>query len=55
MEDIALCEALQIIVDIMLQTMQEQFRLTDDQLTEFVSKFYDRLPVSYQHALRYAA
>ena len=55
MEDIALCEALQIIVDIMLQTMQEQFGLTDDQLTEFVSKFYDRLPVSYQHALRYAA
>lgn len=55
MEDIALCEALQIIVDIMLQTMQEQFRLTDDQLTEFVSKFYDRLPVRYQHALRYAA
>ena len=55
MEDIALGEALQIIVDIMLQTMQEQFGLTDDQLAEFVSKFYDRLPISYQHALRYAA
>ena len=55
MEDIALGEALQIIVDIMLQTMQEQFGFTDNQLTEFVSKFYNRLPVSYQHALRYAA
>jgi len=55
MEDIALCEALLIIVEIMLQTMQEQIGLTDDQLTEFVSKFYERLPVSYQHVLRYVA
>ena len=53
--DIAFADALQIIVDIMLQTMQEHFGLTDDQLAEFVRGFHDRLPISYQHALRLAA
>ena len=55
LEDIALGEALQIIVDIMLQTMQEHFGLTDEQLADFISVFYNRLPLSYQHALRYVA
>ena len=53
--DIAFADALQIIVDIMLQTMQEHFGLTDDQLTEFLKEFHDRLQISYQHALRLTA
>ena len=53
--DIAFADALQIIVDILLQTMQEHFGLIDDQLSEFVNVFFDRLPVSYQHILRLAA
>ena len=53
--DIAFADSIQIIVDIMLQTLQEHFGLTDDQLAEFVKEFHDRLPISYQHALRLAA
>ena len=53
--DIAFADALQIIVDIMLQTVQDRFGLTDDQLADFVRDFYDRLPVSYQRVLRLAA
>lgn len=52
--DIAFADALQIVVDIMLQTMQEHFGLSDDQLADFVQDFYDRLPISYQHVLRLA-
>lgn len=53
--DIAFAETLQIIVDILLRTMQDRFGLTDDQLIDFVRDFYDRLPISYQHTLRLAA
>ena len=53
--DITFGHALQLIVDIMLQMIQERFGLSDDQLNEFMTQFIDRLPVSYQHALRLKA
>ena len=53
--DITFSHALQLVVDIMLQTMQEHFGLSDDQLREFMIKFYDRLPISYQKALQLSA
>ena len=52
---ITFSHALQLIVDIMLQTMQEHFGLSDDQLREFMIKFYDRLTISYQKALQLSA
>ena len=55
MTDITFGHALQLIVDIMLQMIQERFGLSDDQLDEFVSDFIGRLPISYQHALRLKA
>lgn len=53
--DITFGHALQLIVDLMLQMIQEHFSLSDDQLTEFMKDFYHRLPLSYQHALKYLA
>ena len=53
--DITFGHALQLIVDIMLQMIQERFGLSDDQLEEFVNEFVGRLPISYQHALRLKA
>jgi len=50
--DITFGQALQLIVDIMLQMIQERFGLSDDQLDQFVSDFVGRLPISYQHALQ---
>ncbi len=50
--DITFGHALQLIVDIMLQMIQERFGLSDDQLNEFMMVFFQRLPNSYQHALR---
>ena len=50
--DITFGHALQLIVDIMLQMIQERFGLSDAQLDEFVTSFIERLPISYQHALR---
>ena len=50
--DIAFGHALQLIVDIMLQMIQEHFGISEDQLNEFMNEFIDRLPTSYQHALR---
>ena len=50
--DITFGHALQLIVDIMLQMIQERFGLSDDQLDAFVADFIGRLPISYQHALR---
>ena len=44
--------ALQLIVDIMLQMVQQRHGLSDDQLDQFVVDFVGRLPVSYQHALQ---
>ena len=49
--DITFGHALQLIVDIMLQTIQKHFGLSDDQLNDFMLKFIDRLPISYRHAL----
>ena len=53
--DITFGHALQLIVDIMLQMIQERFGLSDDQLDQFLADFVDRLPVSYQHALQLKA
>ena len=53
--DITFGHALQLIVDIMLQMVQERFGLSDEQLEEFVNEFVGRLPISYQHALRLKA
>jgi len=50
--DIAFGHALQLIVDIMLQMIQEHFGISEDQLNEFMNEFIDRLLTSYQHALR---
>jgi hypothetical protein len=53
--DITFGHALQLIVEIMMQMIQEKFGLSEDQLDEFMIQFVDRLPVSYQHALRLKA
>ncbi len=53
--DITFAHALQLIVDIMLQIIQEQFGLSDAQLEVLVTDFIGRLPISYQHALRLKA
>ncbi len=53
--DITFGQALQLIVDIMLQMIQERFSLSDTQLDEFVSVFIKRLPISYRHALQLKA
>ena len=37
--DITFGHALQLIVDIMLQMLQEHFGLSDDQLDEFMNEF----------------
>ena len=50
--DITFGHALQLIIDIMLQMIQERFGLSDAQLDEFVASFIGRLPISYQHALK---
>lgn len=55
LNDITFSYALQLIVDIMMQVIQENFGLTDDQLNELLRQFYDRLPLSYQHALKLKA
>ena len=53
--DITFGHALQLILDMMLQMIQERFGLADDQLDEIVSEFIARLPFSYQHALHLKA
>ena len=50
--DITFGQALQLIVDIMLQMIQERFSLSDTQLDEFVSVFIKRLPISYRHDIK---
>ena len=49
--DMTFAHAMQLIVAAMLQTVQEHFGLSDEQLTAFSRQFYDRLPASYQHFL----
>lgn len=53
--DITFGQALQLIVEIMLQMLRERFDLSDTQLDEFVSAFIERLPISYRHALQLKA
>ena len=50
--DTTFVHAMQLIVDIMLQSIQQYFGLTDDQLIAFSRQFFDRLPTSYQHFLK---
>ena len=47
--DTTFAHAMQLIVDILLQSVQEHFGLSNDQLNVFIRQFYDRLPASYQH------
>ena len=51
--DITFRQALQLIVEIMLQMLQK-LGLSDTQLDEFMSAFID-LPIIYQHALQIKA
>ncbi|MBR3017120.1 MAG: hypothetical protein IKH57_08595 [Clostridia bacterium] len=44
--DITFAHAMQLIVDILLQSVQEHFALSNDQLNAFVQQFYDRLPAA---------
>lgn len=53
--DITFSHAMQLIVDIMLQFVQQHFALSDDQLIAFARQFYNRLPTSYQHFLKVPA
>ena len=50
--DTTFAHAMQLIVDIMLQSVQQYFSLSDVQLIAFARQFYDRLPASYQHFLK---
>lgn len=52
MADITFNHALQLIIDIMLQTIKERFGLSDDQLNQYAIDFISRLPDCYQHALQ---
>lgn len=51
--DITFNESLRLIVDAMLATMMEQFKLTDEQINEFVDQFMSRLPKHLQEPLGY--
>ena len=50
--DTTFAQAMHLIVDAMLQSVREQFGLSEAQLQAFTQQFYDRLPVSYRHFLR---
>ena len=50
--DTTFAHAMQLIVDVMLQTVREHFGLSDDQLLAFTRQFYDRLPACYQRFLQ---
>ncbi|WP_303842031.1 hypothetical protein [Selenomonas ruminantium] len=45
---------MQIIVEAMLATIQEEFHITDEQVNAFYEKFMTKLPESMQHLLRAA-
>ena len=47
--DTTFAHAMQLIVDIMLQTVREHFGLSEEQLLAFTRQFYDRLPAGYRH------
>ena len=40
---------MQLIVDVMLQTVREHFGLSEEQLLAFTRQFYDRLPAGYRY------
>lgn len=42
---------MRLIVDAMLQSVREQFGLSEAQLQAFTQQFYDRLPASYRRFL----
>ena len=52
--DITYHESLQIIVEAMMATIQEEFHITDEQVNAFYEKFMTKLPESMQHLLRAA-
>ena len=50
--DMTFSQAMQLIVDAMLQTVREHFGLSEEQLLAFTRQFYDRLPASYRKFLQ---
>ena len=52
--DMTYHEAMQIIVEAMLATVQEEFHITDEQVEKFYTKFMSKLPESMQHLLQAA-
>lgn len=50
--DTTFAQAMQLIVDAMLQTVREHFGLSEEQLLSFTCQFYDRLPASYRKFLQ---
>ncbi len=46
--DTTFAQAMRLIVDAMLQSVREQFGLSEAQLQAFTQQFYDRLPASYR-------
>ena len=52
--DITYHESMQIIVEAMLATIQEEFHITDEQVNAFYEKFMTKLPESMQHLLQAA-
>lgn len=50
--DTTFAHAMQLIMDAMLQTVMEQFGLSDEQLLVFSQQFFDRLPASYKRFLQ---
>ncbi len=50
--DMTFSQAMQLIVDAMLQTVREHFGLSEEQLLAFTRQFYDLLPASYRQFLQ---
>ena len=50
--DITYQESMQIIIEAMLATVQEEFHITDEQVEVFYVKFISRLPESMQRLLQ---
>ena len=50
--DITYQESMQIIIEAMLATVQEEFHITDEQVEGFYVKFISRLPESMQRLLQ---
>ncbi len=50
--DITYQESMQIIVEAMLATIQEEFHITNEQIDVFYEKFMSKMPESMQHLLQ---